>query len=118
MGDDERSSRGDKSMSDTGDVGDTHDIGDARDVGDTRDVRDTRDPAGHFFDLDDVGPSRGAMDESIEDDDLTMVDPVCGNRVEMTSLFSAGYRGRTFIFDTEECRDAFLASPEAYVAAA
>jgi len=58
------------------------------------------------------------MDESIEEDDLTMVDPVCGNRVEMTSLFSASYRGRTFIFDTEECRDAFLASPEAYVAAA
>ena len=52
------------------------------------------------------------------EDDLTMADPVCGGRVEMTSLYSAAYRGRTFLFDTEECRDAFLADPEAYTAAA
>jgi YHS domain-containing protein len=43
---------------------------------------------------------------------------VCGGRVEMTSLYSASYRGRTFLFDTEECRDAFRASPESYTAAA
>ena len=52
------------------------------------------------------------------EDDLTMADPVCGGRVEMTSLYSANYRGRTFLFDTEQCRDAFLADPEAYTAAA
>jgi YHS domain-containing protein len=70
------------------------------------------------MDDEDLGPARNDLDESIDEDDLTMVDPVCGGRVEMTSLYSASYRGRTFLFDTEECRDTFLASPESYTAAA
>ena len=64
-------------------------------------------------DTDDIGDA-----SDLDDTEFTMVDPVCGNRVEMTSLFTATYRGRSFIFDTAECRETFLASPEAYVAAA
>ena len=66
------------------------------------------------------GEDQTGMSETTDagGDDLTMADPVCGGRVEMTSLYSAAYRGRTFLFDTEECRDAFLADPEAYTAAA
>jgi YHS domain-containing protein len=93
--------------------GDVDDVGGTDDVGDSGDVQDTR----SMFDGE-LQPARFDLMDSIDEDDLTMVDPVCGNRVEMTSLYSAGYRGRTYIFDTQECRDTFLASPEVYIAAA
>ncbi len=109
MGDEDRSWRDEEPP-----VQDTHDIGDTGDVGDTDDIGSIDD----ILDDEALEPVRYDFDESIDEDDLTMVDPVCGNRVEMTSLFSASYRGRTYIFDTQECLDAFLANPEVYIAAA
>ena len=93
--------------------GDADDIGGTGDVGDSSDVDDTR----SMFD-DELQPARFDLADSIDEDDLSHGRPGVGNRVEMTSLYSAGYRGRTYIFDTQECRDTFLASPEVYIAAA
>jgi YHS domain-containing protein len=109
MGDDDKTQRKVQSrFDDIRGIGDTHDLGDTGDVDDTRSL----------FEGGPVESVRSDLTDSIDENDLTMVDPVCGNRVEMTSLFSASYRGRAYIFDTEECRDAFLASPEVYIAAA
>ena len=40
--------------------------------------------------------------------------PVCGKPVESQSAPTASYRGETYQFCCEGCRDTFLSDPESY----
>ena len=42
-------------------------------------------------------------------------DPVCGMQVKEEAALTADYDGRTFYFDSDDCREEFLETPDDYV---
>ena len=42
-------------------------------------------------------------------------DPVCGKEVDEKTTLTARYGERTYYFDHESCREAFVSDPMAYV---
>jgi len=53
-----------------------------------------------------------AKEEKIAEEN---VDPVCGAIVDRETALSIQYGGRTYLFDTEECKKVFQAKPERFV---
>jgi YHS domain-containing protein len=58
---------------------------------------------------------REAREPPIEPKQST--DPVCGMRVEPAEGMQASFRGETYDFCSDECREKFEANPGRYVAA-
>lgn len=51
-----------------------------------------------------------------QSDERTYKDPVCGMEVSrVTAIAEFEYRGKTFYFCSEGCREAFEAAPEKYI---
>jgi YHS domain-containing protein len=43
------------------------------------------------------------------------IDPVCGMQVTEDEALTSAYQGQIYYFDSEDCRDEFIESPEDYV---
>jgi YHS domain-containing protein len=48
------------------------------------------------------------------EEEMAMVDPVCGMEVTEDSEWTAEYEGETYYFCSETCRDEFMADPMKY----
>lgn len=49
------------------------------------------------------------------EEQMAMVDPVCGMEVSKDSEWTAEYEGETYYFCSEQCRDTFMAEPGTYM---
>lgn len=52
------------------------------------------------------------------EEEVALVDPVCGMEVTAESQFSFEYEGETYYFCNQECLDRFIEEPMAYLQAA
>ena len=49
--------------------------------------------------------------------DNALVDPVCNKKLtNLVDAYSGKYRGETYFFHSESCRDRFAANPKKYLA--
>jgi YHS domain-containing protein len=49
------------------------------------------------------------------EEDVVIVDPVCGMQVSKDSEWTAEYDGKTYYFCSQSCRDQFTADPMQYM---
>jgi YHS domain-containing protein len=56
------------------------------------------------------------MEETMPmDEQMTMMDPVCGMEVSPDTEWTAEYEGQMYYFCSEQCRDTFMENPMEYL---